>query len=91
MTIMWSGSGLAMWQLSAGCRIRVAEKNHPSIGTRIVMQASMNAFRIVAQCFTDKLDVTEEMAKSGTVCDWPKFSGGHYKVSDKTCSRMVFN
>jgi endonuclease YncB( thermonuclease family) len=43
--------------------------------------------RIVGQCFIDKLDIAEEMAKSGTVCDWPKFSGGHYKVSDKTCSR----
>ncbi|SRR6266702_33199 len=42
--------------------------------------------RIVAQCFIEKLDVAEEMAKSGTVCDWPKFSGGH-KVSDKTCFR----
>jgi endonuclease YncB( thermonuclease family) len=46
-----------------------------------------NRDRIVAQCFLDKLDIAEEMAKSGTVCDWPKFSGGHYKVSDKTCSR----
>jgi endonuclease YncB( thermonuclease family) len=43
--------------------------------------------RIVAQCFLDKLDVAEEMAKSGTACDWPKFSGGHYKISDSTCSR----
>jgi endonuclease YncB( thermonuclease family) len=43
--------------------------------------------RIVAQCFIDKLDIGEEMAKSRTACDWPKFSGGHYKVSDQTCSR----
>jgi endonuclease YncB( thermonuclease family) len=43
--------------------------------------------RIVAQCFLDKLDIAEEMAKSGTACDWPKFSGGHYKISDSTCSR----
>jgi hypothetical protein len=43
--------------------------------------------RIVGQCFIDKLDIAGEMAKSGTVCDWPKFSGGHYKVSDKTCVR----
>jgi endonuclease YncB( thermonuclease family) len=42
---------------------------------------------IVAQCFLDKLDVAEEMARSGTACDWPKFSAGHYKVSDATCSR----
>jgi hypothetical protein len=35
----------------------------------------------VAQCFLDKLDIAEEMTKSGTACDWPKFSGGRYKVS----------
>jgi endonuclease YncB( thermonuclease family) len=46
-----------------------------------------NRDRIVAQCFLDKLDIAEEMAKSGTACDWPKFSGGHYKISDSTCSR----
>jgi endonuclease YncB( thermonuclease family) len=45
--------------------------------------------RIVAQCFLDKLDVAEEMAKSGTACDWPKFSGGHYKISDATSSRKL--
>jgi hypothetical protein len=33
--------------------------------------------------FLNKLDIAEEMAKSGTACDWPKFSGGHYKVSEK--------
>jgi endonuclease YncB( thermonuclease family) len=43
--------------------------------------------RIVAQCFINKLDIAEEMAKSGTAYDWPKFSGGHYKISDSTCSR----
>jgi endonuclease YncB( thermonuclease family) len=46
-----------------------------------------NRDRIVAQCFLDKLDIAEEMTKSGTACDWPKFSGGHYKISDATCSR----
>ncbi len=43
--------------------------------------------RIVAQCFIADLDIALEMARSGTACDWPKFSGGHYKVSDKTCVR----
>jgi endonuclease YncB( thermonuclease family) len=43
--------------------------------------------RIVAQCFLDKLDIAEEMTKSGTVCDWPKFSGGRYKIGEATCSR----
>jgi endonuclease YncB( thermonuclease family) len=46
-----------------------------------------NRDRIVAQCFLDKLDIAEEMAKSGAACDWPKFSGGHYKISNATCSR----
>jgi hypothetical protein len=31
--------------------------------------------RIVAQCVLDKLDIAEEMTKSGTACDWSKFSG----------------
>jgi endonuclease YncB( thermonuclease family) len=43
--------------------------------------------RIVAQCFLDKADIAEQMTRSGTACDWPKFSGGRYKVSDTTCSR----
>jgi endonuclease YncB( thermonuclease family) len=43
--------------------------------------------RVVAQCFLGKLDIAEEMARSGTVCDWPKFSGGRYRISDQTCVR----
>ena len=43
--------------------------------------------RIVAQCFLDKVDIAEQMTRSGTACDWPKFSGGRYKISDTTCSR----
>jgi endonuclease YncB( thermonuclease family) len=43
--------------------------------------------RIVAQCFLDKVDIAEQMIRSGTACDWPKFSGGRYKISDTTCSR----
>ena len=46
-----------------------------------------NRDRVVAQCFLDKLDIAEEMTKSGTACDWPKFSGGRYKVGEATCSR----
>src|SRR6266540_441287 len=34
--------------------------------------------RIVAQCFLDKVDIAEQMTRSGTACDWPKFSGGGY-------------
>src|ERR1700691_1274584 len=43
--------------------------------------------RIVAQCILDKHAIAEEMTKSGTACDWPKFSGGRYKVGEATCSR----
>jgi endonuclease YncB( thermonuclease family) len=43
--------------------------------------------RVVAQCFLGKLDIAEEMARSGTVCDWPTFSGGRYRISDRTCVR----
>src|SRR6202048_48280 len=43
--------------------------------------------RAVAQCFLDKLYIAEEMTKSGTACDWPKFSGGRYKIGEATCSR----
>ena len=42
--------------------------------------------RVVAQCFMGKLDIAEEMTKSGTACDWPKFSGGRYKIGEPTCS-----
>jgi endonuclease YncB( thermonuclease family) len=44
--------------------------------------------RIVAQCFLDKLDIAEEMVKSHTACDWPKFSGGYYKLDEAGCSRQ---
>src|SRR5256714_4256539 len=43
--------------------------------------------RIVAQCFLDKVDIAEQMTRSGTACDWPRFSGGRYKISDTACSR----
>jgi hypothetical protein len=43
--------------------------------------------RIVAQSFLGKLDIAEEMTKSETVCDWPKISGGRYKIGEATCSR----
>jgi endonuclease YncB( thermonuclease family) len=43
--------------------------------------------RIVAQCFLDKADIAEEMVKSHTACDWPKFSGGYYKLDETVCSR----
>jgi len=43
--------------------------------------------RVVAQCFLGKLDIAEEMTKSGTACDRPKFSGGRYKIGEATCSR----
>ncbi|MBA2398033.1 MAG: thermonuclease family protein [Bradyrhizobium sp.] len=46
-----------------------------------------NRDRIVAQCFLYAVDIAEQTIKSGTACDWSKFSGGKYKISDTTCSR----
>jgi endonuclease YncB( thermonuclease family) len=43
--------------------------------------------RIVAQCYLNKVHIAEQMTRSGNACDWPKFSGGRYKISDTTCSR----
>src|SRR5207244_1059642 len=37
--------------------------------------------RIVAQCFVGNLDVAAEMVRGGDACDWPKFSGGHYRLN----------
>ena len=36
--------------------------------------------RIVAQCFIQGRDIAEMLVRSGNACDWPKFSGGAYKV-----------
>lgn len=47
----------------------------------------MSRDRIVAQCFLGHLDIAEAMVKSRTACDWPKFSGGRYRIDDTVCSR----
>ena len=44
-----------------------------------------NRNRVVAQCFLDDADIATEMVRSGNACDWPKFSGGHYRIDDSTC------
>lgn len=41
--------------------------------------------RIVAQCFLGDIDVASEMVRSGNACDWPKFSDGHYRLTESTC------
>jgi endonuclease YncB( thermonuclease family) len=46
-----------------------------------------NRGRIVAQCFLDKTDVAEHLVRSHTACDWPRFSGGRYRIDDAVCSR----
>jgi endonuclease YncB( thermonuclease family) len=45
-----------------------------------------NRDRIVAQCFIGKVDIAEEMVRGKHACDWPRFSGGHYRVSAATCT-----
>ena len=44
-----------------------------------------NRNRVVAQCFLDDVDIAAEMVRNGNACDWPKFSGGHYRLDDSTC------
>lgn len=34
--------------------------------------------RIVAQCFAGETDIAAELVRQHVVCDWAKFSGGHY-------------
>jgi endonuclease YncB( thermonuclease family) len=46
-----------------------------------------NRDRIVAQCFLGPVDIAAEMARAGLACDWPKFSGGHYRINASTCQR----
>lgn len=45
-----------------------------------------NGDRIVAQCFIQGRDLAELLVRSGNACDWPKFSGGAYRVIGG-CSR----
>src|SRR5258708_19551655 len=42
--------------------------------------------RIVAQCFLDKVDIAEQMTRSGTPSHWPKFSAAKYKTTHTTSS-----
>lgn len=44
-----------------------------------------NRNRIVAQCFLENVDIAAEMVRSRNACDWPKFSGGHYRLDPTTC------
>jgi micrococcal nuclease len=36
--------------------------------------------RVVAQCFLRNRDIAEMLVRSGHACDWPRYSGGHYRV-----------
>lgn len=38
----------------------------------------INRNRVVAQCFSGKLDLAAEQVKRGHACDWRRFSGGAY-------------
>lgn len=39
-----------------------------------------NHDRIVAQCFVQGRDIAEMLVRAGHACDWPKFSGGAYRI-----------
>ena len=39
---------------------------------------STNNGRVVAQCFVGEQDLAAELMRRGVVCDWVRFSGGHY-------------
>ena len=45
-----------------------------------------NRDRVVAQCFVRNVDIATEMVRGRHACDWPKFSGGHYRLSAATCT-----
>jgi endonuclease YncB( thermonuclease family) len=47
-----------------------------------------NRGRVVAQCFVGTLDVAAEMVRDRHACDWPKFSGGHYRLTAATCTNI---
>lgn len=42
-----------------------------------------NRGRIVAQCFVDNTDIAAALVERGVVCDWARFSDGHYSRSGK--------
>ena len=39
-----------------------------------------NYDRIVAQCFIQGRDLAMMLVRARHACDWPKFSGGHYRI-----------
>ncbi len=45
-----------------------------------------NHDRIVAQCTVQGRDIAEMLVRSGHACDWPRFSGGAYRIVGG-CSR----
>ena len=46
-----------------------------------------NRDRVVAQCFIADKDIAAEMVRLRQACDWPHFSGGHYRIESETCVR----
>ena len=57
--------------------------------------------RLIAQCFLEGADVADTLVKSGSACDWTRYSGGHYsrngngrecpKNHRRTCAWMAPN
>jgi endonuclease YncB( thermonuclease family) len=42
-----------------------------------------NRGRVVAQCFIGNTDIAAFLVERGLVCDWKRFSGGHYSRGGK--------
>ncbi len=62
----------AKWELSQLCKGQTI---------RAVFDGSQSHEREVATCFLpDGRDLSAEMVKLGLALDWPKFSGGRYRV-----------
>lgn len=47
-----------------------------------------NRDRSVAQCFIADKDIAGEMIRLRHSCDWPHYSGGHYRLDPETCVRV---
>lgn len=48
-----------------------------------------NRSRVIAQCFVGTEDVAAHLVRRDLACDWPKYSGGHYRrvAGGRKCRR----
>jgi endonuclease YncB( thermonuclease family) len=49
----------------------------------------VNNKRKVAQCFVGDRDIAAEMVRLRQACDWPHFSGGHYRIARRPARRKA--